>query len=63
MPSTEVVCLIHVLTSRTNFGIHTNSEDPDQTAQSEQSDLGPHCLLQRRIKSNNCYRRHTADDI
>ena len=61
MPSAEVVCFMHVLTTRTNFGLHANSEDPDQTAPIEQSDLGPLCLLQRRIKSNN--RRHTANDI
>ena len=34
-----------MLRSRTNFCIQTNSVDPDQTV--KQSDLGPHCLLQR----------------
>ena len=50
MPSTEVVCCMEMLRSRINFGIHTNSVDPDQTAPKEQSDLGPHCLLQRHLK-------------
>ena len=39
--------------SRTNFGIQTNSVDPDQTAPRKQSDKVPHCLVERRFKWTN----------
>ena len=42
--SAEVGCCIKMFTPTINFGIQTNSEDPE-----EQSDLGPHCLLQKRF--------------
>ena len=32
MLSAEVVCCMQMVTSRTNYGILTNSVDPDQTA-------------------------------
>ena len=50
-----------MLMPRIDFGIHTNSMDPDQTAPlgEEQSDLGPHCLLQRCL---NEFAEDTADN-
>ena len=46
MSSAEVVCCMSILTLMTNFGMQTNSVDPDQTApKKEPSDLAPHCLL------------------
>ena len=42
MSSAEIVCCIKMLMSMTSYGIQTNSVE-------EQSDLGTHCLLQRRF--------------
>ena len=42
MLSAEVICFMEILKPRTNFGIQSNSVDPDQAAHmllEEQSDL------------------------
>ena len=59
MWSVYVVCWIFLQTFETYFCIQANSVDPDQTAPrgairlllEEQSDLGPHSLQKRLLKS------------
>ena len=48
MLSVYVVCWIFLQTFQIYFCIQANSVDPDQT---EQSDLGPHCLQKWLLKS------------
>ena len=50
-----------MLTSKANFSIQTNIVDLDQTALGEQFDLGPQCLLQRRVW--NKLAEHIGNDI
>ena len=53
--SEDVVCLCHLLNILENFSnlfLHTGKQcEPYQTAPLEQSDLGPHCLQKRLLKS------------
>ena len=58
--TTKVVCFV-VCCNIDPFLV--NSEDPDQTAQKEQSDLGPHCLHLYLHESNNANKKYAADDL
>ena len=52
MLSVYVVRWMFLQTFQTYVCIQANSVDPDQTApRGEQSDLGPHCLQKRLLKS------------
>ena len=59
MSSAEVVCCMQMLTSMTDFGMQTNSVDPDQTAPSSLSSV--HIVCYRDVL--NGLTDETADDI